>query len=295
MRSTEYISARYNKLDIMSDDEVLMALWQDQVASVAAVHGALGPLQDAVSRSLPLLENGGRLIYTGAGSSGALALLDAFELRGTFAWPAERLETMVAGFSDGLQAAFLGGYEDDYDEGVSQASSLKLTHNDVVLAVAASGSTPYTLGVCKVVNQAGSLLVGIANNPSCELLKLADIAVLLNTGPEVIAGSTRLGAGTAQRSVLSMFSTLLMTKLGHVYNNTMVNLVADNKKLVGRALRILESATNKSPEQCEKALAEAEGLVKVAILILSGLRVDSAKQLLVENQGNVRRALAVNA
>lgn len=292
MHSTEYISARYHNLDIMPDEDVLMALWQDQAASVAAVHAALGRIEDAAIQSLPLLENGGRLIYAGAGSSGALALLDAFELRGTFGWPQERLATLVAGFSGGLQAAFVGGYEDDFDAGVVEAVALNLTHNDVVLAIAASGSTPYTLGVSDVAKQAGSLLIGIANNPCCELLQTANIAIQLDTGPEVVAGSTRLGAGTAQRAVLSMFSTLLMLKLGHVYNNTMVNLVADNKKLIRRALRILESATNHSPEKCEKALEEAEGLVKVAILILADCSVDKAKQLLVENRGNVRRALA---
>lgn len=291
MRSTEYISARFHQLDVMPDDEVLMVLWQDQLASVAAVQRALGSIEKAAIESQAFLENGGRLIYAGAGSSGALALLDAFELRGTFGWPKERLGTLVAGFSGGLQEAFIGGYEDDFDAGVTQARVLGLTQNDVVVAIAASGSTPYTLGVCDVAKQKGSLVIGIANNPTCELLQTADIAIELNTGPEVIAGSTRLGAGTAQRAVLSMFSTLLMTKLGHVYNNTMVNLVADNKKLVQRAVRILESATNKAPEQCEKALAEADGLVKVAILILAGRSVDKAKQLLAANQGNVRSAL----
>lgn len=292
MRSTEYISARFNRLDLMPDDEVLIVLWQDQLASIAAVQSALGCIEEAANQSQKLLENGGRLIYAGAGSSGALALLDAFELRGTFGWPQERLAAVVAGFSGGLQEAFIGGYEDDFDKGVSEANALQLNSSDVVLAIAASGSTPYTLGVCDVAKQAASLVIGIANSCSCELLQTADIAIELNTGPEVIAGSTRLGAGTAQRAVLSMFSTLLMTKLGHVYNNTMVNLVADNKKLVGRALRILESATNKSPEQCEAALAEADGLVKVAILILAGCSVENANQLLVDNQGNVRSALA---
>lgn len=292
MRSTEYISARYHNLDIMPDEDVLMALWQDQAASIAAVHAALGSIEDAAGQSFALLENGGRLIYAGAGSSGALALLDAFELRGTFGWPQERLATMVAGFSGGLQTAFVGGYEDDFDAGITEAVALNLTEKDVVLAIAASGSTPYTLGVCEVAKAAGSLLIGIANNSCSELLQTANIAIQLDTGPEVVAGSTRLGAGTAQRAVLSVFSTLLMIKLGHVYNNTMVNLIADNKKLVRRALRILESATNQSQEKCQKALDEAEGLVKVAILILADCSVEEAKQLLDENRGNVRHALA---
>ena len=174
-----------------------------------------------------------------------------------------------------MHKAFIGGFEDDRAAGYSEAETLAVSQADVLIAVAASGSTPYTLGVCDYAAEAGALIIGLSNNSESPLLQHSSIPVLLDTGPEVIAGSTRLAAGTAQRAALGMFSTLLMTRLGHVYSNMMVNLIADNQKLVSRAVRILESATKRSTEDCTAALQQADGSVKLAILLL--MEVDSER------------------
>jgi N-acetylmuramic acid 6-phosphate etherase len=211
------------------------------------------------------------------------------ELLGTYGWPIERTAFVLA-FGDRL-APMTGGEEDDEDAARQAIEALGLDRDDVVIAVAASGTTPYTRAAVAAARPSGALTIGIANNAGAPLLAEVDIPVLLESGPEVIVGSTRMGAGTAQKAALNLISTLAMIRLGHVYDGLMVNLRADNRKLAGRSIRMLRHITGASEADASAALARADGSVKRAALLLRGLSPEAADAALATAGGNLRTAL----
>lgn len=289
MATTETASPRYRGLDTWDDPTLLDALLESQLAAVAAVRAALPTLAAAAGAMVARLHQGGRLIYVGAGASGLLALQDGLELPQTFGWPRARLVLLLAG---GQDLHSLGGAEDDAETARDAIAALALQAADVVLGVAASGSTPYTVAALEAAGQRGALTVGIANNPDRPLLKAAARPVLLDTGPEAIAGSTRMKAGTAQKAALNLLSTLIMTRLGHVHDTYMVDMVIDNAKLRERGLAMLTTITGRGREEAAAALARCQDRIKPAVLVLHGLEPAAAERLLTATQGSLRAALA---
>lgn len=289
---TETPAAQHARLDRYDSAELVAALAGDQARAVQAVQEAGAQLAHAVEAALPRLRAGGRLLYAGAGTSGRLGVLDSVELLPTFSWPSERVRALMAG---GPSAMFLAveGAEDDSEQGARDLRALEPGAHDVVIGLAASGTTPYVLGVLRAAREAGSLTVGIANNPGTPVLAAAECPVLLDTGAEVVSGSTRLKAGTAQKIALNTLSTALMVRLHKVHGNLMVDLRATNAKLRARALRLTCLATGAGPEQARAALDASEGHVKTAIvMLLAGLPAPEARARLEAAAGSVDRALA---
>jgi len=279
-------------LDTYDTATLVDALVADQARAAAAVRAAGADIARAVDAAAPRLRAGGRLVYVGAGTSGRLGLLDSVELNPTFSWPRERSPALLAG---GERALFVAveGAEDRSEAAVADVSGLQLTPNDVVLLIAASGTTPYAIAAAGAARAAGALTVGFANNPNTPLLAACEIAVTLDTGPELISGSTRLKAGTAQKIALNTFSSAVMVRLHKVYGNLMVDLRATNAKLAQRALRLTIAATGAAEDRAQAAL-DASGLrVKVAIVMLkAGVDAAGAEARLDAAQGSVHQALA---
>ena len=289
---TEQPHPGHPQLDRYDTAALVDALVADQAQAAQAVRAAGPQLAAAVDAAAPRLRNGGRLVYVGAGTSGRLGLLDSVELHPTFSWPRERALSLLAG---GERALFVAveGAEDNAAQAVADVQALSLTANDVVLLIAASGTTPYAIAAAGAARAAGALTVGIANNPGAPLLAACEIAVLLDTGPEVISGSTRLKAGTAQKIALNTFSSAVMVRLHKVYGNLMVDLRATNAKLAQRALRLTIAATGASEADAQSALTSAGSRVKVAIVMLkAGVDAAEAERRLDAAQGSVHGALA---
>ena len=264
-------------------------MWEGQLAAVAALGPALPALAAAVNAAAERLRDGGRLVYAGAGTSGRIGVQDGAELAPTFDWPPERTVFLMAGGEAALIRAAEGA-EDRADHAEQDARDARLSAQDVLIGVAASGATPYTVGCVAAARAAGALTIGIANSPGAPLLAAAEHPILIETGPEAIAGSTRMKAGTAQRAALTLFSTALMTKLGRVYRGQMVDMLARNDKLRRRALRMLRALTGCSTEQAAAALTQTDGRVKPAVLVVRGLRATEAAALLERSGGDLRRA-----
>ena len=292
MLKTETPSTAHPDLDQYPPDALVNAFIDDQVNAVAAVRAASSDIARAVEAALPRLEAGGRIIYAGAGTSGRLGLLDSVELHPTFSWPHDRAIAVLAGGAEALYKA-VEGAEDSRELGAKDIAALNVVTNDVVLVLAASGTTPYALGTIDEARQRGALTIGIANNPGAPVTAAAEIGITLDTGSEVISGSTRLKAGTAQKITLNTFSSALMVKLNKVYGNLMVDVKPTNKKLMARTVRLTVLATG-----CDEALAtqtlKACGYhVKTAVVaIKQGVSVTEAAGLLAANNGSIRRALA---
>ncbi|MDB5755517.1 MAG: N-acetylmuramic acid 6-phosphate etherase, partial [Massilia sp.] len=242
MLKTETPSREHAQLDQYPTTELINALADDQLTAVNAVRAAAPSLAAAVTAALPRIEAGGRLIYVGAGTSGRLGVLDSVELYPTFSWPKERALALLAG---GASAMFVAveGAEDDFDQGGADLRATSPGANDVVLLLAASGATPYVLGALSAAREAGALTIGFANNIDAPVARQAEIGVTLDTGSEIISGSTRLKAGTSQKIALNTFSSALMVRLNKVYGNLMVDLMPTNAKLVLRAVRLTMIAT----------------------------------------------------
>jgi N-acetylmuramic acid 6-phosphate etherase len=238
------------------------------------------------------LEAGGRLIYLGAGSPALMSLADALELPQTYGIPYDRIVLILAD-GETIATRLNGLREDDVEGARADIRAAGVGPNDCVIATSASGTTPYTLEGLRAARQAGARTIGIAGNAGAPLFAEAEVGVHLDTGPEVISGSTRMGAGTAQKAALNMLSTLIGVRLNHVYDGLMVNVKADNDKLRGRATRIVTTITGASAETAAFALEQSDGEVKPAILIAAGAKsLADAVTLLGATKGNVRQALA---
>ncbi|MYM69548.1 N-acetylmuramic acid 6-phosphate etherase [Pseudoduganella sp. FT55W] len=291
MLKTETPSTQHTELDLYPVQDLVDALIDDQAQAAQAVKAASASISAAVEAMAPRVAAGGRLIYVGAGTSGRLGILDSVELFPTFSWPHERAVPLLAG---GLGAMFeaVEGAEDDRQKGAADLRLLYPTYNDVILLMAASGTTPYVLGALQAARTVGSLSVGIANNAGTPLLTGCDAGILLDTGPELISGSTRLKAGTAQKIVLNTLSTALMVRLNKVYGNLMVDLHPTNVKLTERTVSLTMHATGADADTARAALEQCQYQVKVAIVML--LKKQTAEQalaLLDQTKGNVREAL----
>jgi N-acetylmuramic acid 6-phosphate etherase len=288
---TERLSPRYSGIDLWQPADILEAMIEGQFAAVGAVRAARPAIERAALAMESRLADEGRLIYAGAGTSGRLAVQDGAELMPTFSWPRERLVLLIAGGDRALIQA-VEGAEDEVKHAQAQIKNHKVGKSDVLIAVAASGTTPFTLACLRSAKRQGALTIGIANNPGTAILDEADHAIFLETGPEPIAGSTRMKAGTAQRITLSLLSSLLMIRLGRVYDGMMVDVQATNKKLGQRSETMLMHLTGRSQKDVRAALAEAEGNVKLAVLLLKGCELKRAKSVLARSKGQLRTAIA---
>ena len=288
---TESIHQNSKDLDLLPTFELVQLLVKDQENAVQAVLQASDQIARAIDLAASRLAGGGRLLYAGAGTSGRLAYLDSSELTPTFGWLKERAVVVMAG---GKNAVFQAaeGAEDDFALGKADVQALKPTSSDVIIGIAASGGTPYVLGALEAAKEAGVLRIALSNNPNTKILEFADIPITLDTGAEIISGSTRLKAGTAQKIALNTLSSGIMVRLHKVYGNLMVDLQATNIKLVARAIRLTRLATGTTDDRAESALSQSGWNVKTAIVMLEkNLAAEVAAVLLEQCQGNVRLAL----
>jgi N-acetylmuramic acid 6-phosphate etherase len=288
---TEQPHAEHADLDQYETTALVDAFVADQALAAAAVRGAGAAIARAVDAAVPRLRAGGRIVYVGAGTSGRLGVLDSVELHPTFSWPRQRSPALLAG-GEGAMFVAVEGAEDRREQGSADLLALKPEPQDVVLLLAASGTTPYVLGAAEAARTAGALTVGFANNAGSPVGAACEIEVLLDTGPEVISGSTRLKAGTAQKIALNTFSSSVMVRLHKVYGNLMVDLRATNAKLVRRALRLTVRATGAAEAEAQAALAACGSRVKTAIVMIkAGVGAAEAEARLALAEGSVRAAL----
>lgn len=289
--NTETPSTAHPALDQYDSARLVAALAGDQQQALAAVMAAAPQIAAAVDAALPRLRAGGRLIYVGAGTSGRLGVLDSVELNPTFSWPRERAIGLLAGGPEAMFAA-VEGAEDDHEQGGFDLQALLPTVQDVVILLAASGATPYAMGALGAARAAGALTIGIANNPGAPLATGAQIGILLDTGAELISGSTRLKAGTAQKMTLNTLSSALMVRLHKVYGNLMVDVRATNAKLIKRALRLTMLASGATEPAARAALGACGWRVKVAVVMLkAGCTAHAAEDRLDAAEGSVHAAL----
>ncbi|RQP21464.1 N-acetylmuramic acid 6-phosphate etherase [Piscinibacter terrae] len=288
---TETPSECHPDLDQYAVPDLVDAFVDDQFHALNAVKAARHRIAAAVQAAVPRIAAGGRLVYVGAGTSGRLGVLDSVELYPTFSWPKDRAIGLLAG---GHQAMFeaVEGAEDSLEQGRVDLEAAKVDARDVVILLAASGATPYVLGALEAARAAGALTIGIANNPAAPVTLGAEVAITLNTGSEVISGSTRLKAGTAQKIALNTLSSAIMVRLNKVYRNLMVDLQPTNAKLLRRAVSLTMRATGAGEDAAREALAACNYQVKVAIVsILKQVDVVAAQARLDAAHGSVRAAL----
>ncbi|MGX9848928.1 N-acetylmuramic acid 6-phosphate etherase [Limimaricola litoreus] len=285
---TEEVSNAETALDRLDAAGALSRMIEVQSAAIESLRHATGDLEAAAQLVAAALSGTGRLVYAAAGSSGLMALADAAELPGTFGIAQERILVRMAG---GVPAdgAMPGDTEDD--TAAAQAVLDGLRAGDVVLVLSASGTTPYPTAIARGAGARGARVVAIACNPGTPLLAAADVAICLATPPEALAGSTRMGAGTAQKAALNLISTRAGILMGHVHDGMMVNLVADNAKLRGRAAGIVARVAGVGGEVAAGALDRARGAVKPACLIAAGATPETARALLDAHGGHLRPAL----
>lgn len=277
-------------LDMLDAAAALRVLAEGQQAAAHTVTDAIPAIAAAAELTARALRQGGRLIYVGAGSSGLMAMADALELPGTYGIARDRIVVLMAGGLASL-TDLTGGPEDDI--ALAEQDAATITDNDCVICVSASGSTPYALAVAKTAKVLGASVIGIANNAGAPLFDVADVAVLLATPPEVVAGSTRMGAGTAQKIAFNMLSTLTAIKLGHVHDGHMVDLRADNEKLRIRATRIVSEIAGIDMDAAGARMQSADGSVKIAVLLAAGAQNNEVAQAALARSGQVlRQALA---
>lgn len=290
---TEHRNPRSRGLDRKSTLGILRTLNREDARVAAAVRRELPAIARAVDTIVNSFERGGNLYYVGAGTSGRLAVLDAAECPPTFGTPPGKVRAVIAGGSRALQHA-VEGAEDSARNGVRDLRRAGMSNRDVVVGLSASGTTPYVLGAVDWARRVGAVTIGVTSNPGSALAKHADIAIAPDTGPEAIAGSTRLKAGTAQKLVLNLLSTASMVRFGRVYENWMVYVALTNRKLRQRGARILEEAAGVSPRAAEHALRRSGHSLPAALVMLkTGANARDARRWLATTRGNVRQALGI--
>ena len=290
-RLTEKRNAASRNLDRMTAREIARLMNREDRRVAAAVGRELPAVARAVDAIVGAIRKGGRLIYVGAGSSGRMGVLDAAECPPTFGTSPKLVVALIAGGRHAITRA-VEGAEDSARDGERDLRAKKLTRRDVVVGIAASGTTPYVLGALKYAGKRRAMTVAVTSNLRMPVGRLAKIVIAPEVGPEVLTGSTRLKAGTSQKMVLNMLSTAVMARLGHVYENLMIDMVLTNEKVAKRALRILVEASGKSVSATEHALRAARHDMRVALVMLKrGVDVREAKKRLKAAGGNLRRAL----
>lgn len=276
-------------IDRLARRDALAQMLASHLAAAATVQHALAEIDAAADAVAGTLAAGGVLHYAAAGSSGLMALADASELPGTFSVPQHQVRIVMAGGVP-VDAVMPGNTEDD--EADAHRAAQSVAPGDIALVLSASGATPFALAFARSAQAKGAKVISIANARGSALLKAGDIAILLETGPEVIAGSTRLGAGTAQKIALNMISSQAGVLLGHVHDGLMINLQPDNIKLRKRASEIVQRISGASAEAAEAALQTAAHNTKLAVLLAAGAEVEPAKSLLANHGGRLRDCLA---
>lgn len=289
--STEQINSKTNDLDILPIYDALQIMNEEDEKVPQAIKREIPQIQKAVEIVINAFTNGGRLIYMGAGTSGRLGVLDAVECPPTFGTPPEMVVGLIAG-GEGAFVKAVEGAEDSLTMGIEDLKEIELNSNDVVVGIAASGRTPYVISAMNYAKEIGCKTIGIACNKNSEVGKAADIAIEVVVGPEVLTGSTRLKAGTAQKMVLNMISTISMVGIGKAYKNLMVDVQRSNKKLETRAENIIIAATEVDRETAKRVLEEADGSVKLAItMIFLNCDAEEAKEKLKLANGHIRKAI----
>lgn len=288
--STEQRNPKSMNLDTLSVQEMTKLMNEEDATVTTAIQQSMRSINELIEAVIERMEKGGRLFYIGAGTSGRLGVLDAAECVPTFGTAPEWVQGMIAGGGKAVLEA-VEGAEDSEELAVKDLKEKNLNEKDVVVGIAASGRTPYVKGGLKYAKEIGAQTGSISNNPNAAISALANYPVEVVTGPEVLTGSTRLKAGTAQKLVLNMISTVTMVKLGKVYENLMVDVQATNEKLVDRSKRIIMEATDCTFEEAEQYYQQT-GSVKTAIVqILAKVTSEEAEQLLNQKQGRVREAI----
>lgn len=288
--NTERCNADSKEMDRMTPEELLILMNREDEKAVRAVREAVPEIAKAVELVIAAFRKGGRLIYAGAGTSGRLGILDAVECGPTFS-AAEKVIGILAGGDEAFVSAKEGA-EDSEEVAAQELRRAGLKKEDVVMAIAASGRTPYCIGALKAAKAAGALCISLACNKGAQMSKYADVAIEVDAGPEVLTGSTRLKAGTCQKLILNMISTASMVGIGKVYGNYMVDMKATNYKLEKRAVRMLMSITGCSEEEAVCALKESGMVIKTAIVMLKeNVSKEEAEQRLLRTQGFVRKCI----
>ncbi|MER8534142.1 N-acetylmuramic acid 6-phosphate etherase [Mesorhizobium sp. M1005] len=278
-------------IDLLPTLEVLRKINDEDKGVAAAVEKVIPDIAAAVDRIVSAFQNGARLVYMGAGTSGRLGVLDASECPPTFGVPEDMVVGLIAGGVDALVHSAEGA-EDDPKQGIKALQAIKLTAGDVVVGIAVSGRTPYVIGGLTYAKEVGATTVALSCNPRSTIAGIADIGISPVVGPEVLTGSTRLKSGTAQKLVLNMLSTASMIRIGKSYQNLMVDLNPSNKKLVARAVRIVMQTTGCAAQQARQALDQTGNDVKLAILVtITGMGVEEARKALANAGGFLRKAI----
>jgi len=294
-RATEQRNPRTRGLDSKSTLEILRAIHREDATVARAVAKAIPEIGRAVDAIVHALQSGGRLFYVGAGTSGRLATLDAAEIPPTFGTPSRLVQAVIAGGRRALTHA-VEGAEDNRAQGARDMANRRVSRKDVVVGIAASGSTPYVLGALEFARRRGAVTIGVTSNPRSPLSSLAAIGVVTETGPEAITGSTRMKAGTAQKMVLNMLSTAAMVRIGRVYDNWMIGVALTNQKLRARGLRILAEASGATVAEATRALRHSGHSMPMALIILrSGVTAREAQRRLRNAGGNIRKAMTLEA
>jgi len=289
--TTESQNEASRELDNKSALEIARIINREDERVAKAIRKALPEIAQAIDVIADVIRKGGRLIYVGAGTSGRIAALDASEIPPTYNTDPETVQYVMAGGAKALGAASEAN-EDSRELGQADISKRRPTNRDVVVGLAASGRTPYTVAAVEFAKGRGATTVAVTCNADSPLANAVDIPIIIDVGPEVISGSTRMKAGTAQKMVLNMLTTGAMTRLGHVYGNLMVNVSMKNKKLIERGIGILQKAAGVDRELAQHALKTSNGSVPVAlVMIKTGLNARQAEQRLKAFNGHVRRAI----
>ncbi|GAC1678578.1 MAG: N-acetylmuramic acid 6-phosphate etherase [Candidatus Acidiferrum sp.] len=290
-RLTERRNAASKNLDLMTAKEMVRLMNREDRRVAIAVERELTAIARAVDAIVAGMQKGGRLIYVGAGSSGRMAVLDAAECPPTFGIPPIQMQALIAGGRRAVTGA-VEGAEDSAANGERDLSGKKLTSNDTVVGITASGTTPYVLGAMKYARKRKATTVAITSNSRMPVARLARIVIAPEAGPEVLTGSTRLKAGTSQKMVLNMLSTAVMVRLGHAYENLMIDMALTNQKLANRAVRMLAGASGAELSAAKHALRQAGHSLRVALVMLKrGVNAPEARKRIKASKNNLRRAL----
>lgn len=288
---TEQNNPSTRQIDQYEIRQILELINREDQTVPLAVARELDDISKAVEGIVACLKKGGRMVYVGAGTSGRLGILDASECVPTYGTSPELVTGVIAGGSSAIVNPSEGA-EDSVQQGAADMAQKNISQNDAVIGIAASGRTPYVLAALQEANRRGAFTVGVCNNKNSALSKVAKVTIEAETGPEVVMGSTRMKAGTAQKLILNMLSTCSMIKLGKVYENYMVDMCASNEKLHARACRMIRLMLDVDEQTANNALKAAGGRLKVAILMLKGgVSAEKAAQLLEENSDILRLAL----
>jgi N-acetylmuramic acid 6-phosphate etherase len=293
--TTEMRNAKTKEIDKMSTLEILQIINDEDHRVAAAVREVLPQIEKAVEVAYQSIKNGGRLLYVGAGTSGRIGIIDAAECPPTFSVPSDIVQAVMAGGDQAFLVA-VEGAEDDFEQGARDLENRHLTSLDTVVGIAASGRTPYVIGALQYAKQMNASTISLSNNKNSLISQYADINIEAVVGPEVLTGSTRMKAATAQKMILNMISSTTMIKCGKVYENLMVDLQISNKKLKERAISIIQNVTGVSYEKASKVLEVANNEVKVAIVMLeANVGYEQAKTMLQKADGFVRKAIELGS